>query len=110
MDLQTIYTSSEAPKKVTERINRSTVYYVPYNIIESNGVYEYQYISLLPENYNYGGMVDAIIGVKYSLQETLAILNNYLFDPTNEKYKREFLELQNFRIYAKSEAKKYFNL
>lgn len=110
MDVNEIYTSSEYPELKIEVYNRSTIYYVPYGIVENDGVYTYRYVSLIPENYNYGGLINAIIGVKYSLRETLAIINNYLADPEDEEHKVEFWEMQDWRKFAKSESKKYFKL
>lgn len=110
MDINTLYTSVTEPKLVSKRNGRSTMYYVPYNIAEVDGTFTCYYVPLTPDNYNYGGLVDAIIGVKYSLGNTLAILNNYMSDSKNTKYKNEFLELQDWRKYAKIEAKKHFNL
>lgn len=110
MDIQNTYYSDEMPKTVYKRRGRSTVCYVPYNIEENNGAYSYKYVSLIPENYNYGGLVDAIIGTKYELKNMLAIINNYLVDNTNESYLTDFMEMQEWRNFAKSESKKHFNI
>ena len=99
MDIQNTYTSVETPKVVSKRYGRSTMYYVPYNIAEDAGTYSYKYVPVSPDDYNYGGVVDALIGAKYSLKDVLAILNNYLFEPDNEGYKTEFLDLQQWRQY-----------
>ena len=42
---------------------------------------------------------------KYSQSAVEAIINNYLLDPENEKYKAEFLEMQTYRAECKAEAK-----
>lgn len=110
MDIQNTYTLFEAPKRVAERHGRSTMYYIPYDIIEDAGTYTCKYVPVTPDDYNYGGVVDAIIGVKYALKDALAIINNYLFDPKNKEYKAEFEEMQKWRQFAKAEAKKHFNL
>lgn len=110
MDIQNTYTSTEAPKRVAKRYGRSTMYYVPYDIIEDAGTYTFKYVPVSPDNYDYGGMVDAIIGLKYSLKNSLAIINNYLFEPKNKEYKAEFDEMQKWRQFAKAESKKHFNL
>lgn len=109
MDIQKTYEGLEYPKMVTKRYGRATMYYIPYNVIEDNGAYTYEYVSLSPESYNYSGLVDAIIGTKYNLSEVLAIVINYIGDPKNVNYKAEFDELQIWRAFAKDEAKKYFN-
>lgn len=110
MDIQNRQTSNTFPKMVAKRHNRTTIYYVPYNISENGETYEFSYVSLLPEYYDYGGLIDAIISVKYSIKDSIAIINNYLVDSENEKYKKEFLEFQEWRNFAKAESKKYFNL
>lgn len=110
MDIQNTFTSIEKPKLVSKRYDRSTMYYIPYDITENAGTYSYKYVPVSPEDYTYGGVVDAIIGVKYSLRDCLAILNNYILDSENDKYSKEFFELQDWRQYAKTEAKKYFNV
>ena len=43
---------------------------------------------------------------KYSQSAVEAIINNYLLDPENEKYKAEFLEMQAYRAECKAQAKK----
>ena len=43
---------------------------------------------------------------KYSQSAVEAIINNYLLDPENEKYKAEFSEMQAYRAECKAEAKK----
>ena len=110
MDANNTYTGVEQPSIVYKRFGRSTMYYVPYNITEEAGTYTYRYVPVNPSNYNYGGLVDAIIGVKYPLKEALAVINNYLYDPENEKYIAEFHEMQKWRQFAKDESKKHFKL
>lgn len=110
MDIQNTYSGVEVPKMVTKRFSRATMYYVPYNIAEDNGTYTYKYVSLTPENYNYGGLVDAIIGTRYNLSNVIAIVINYIGDNKNAEYKSEFNELQQWRKFAKEEARKHFNM
>ena len=43
---------------------------------------------------------------KYSQSTVEAIINNYLLDPENEKYKAEFSEMQACRAECKAQAKK----
>lgn len=42
---------------------------------------------------------------KYSQSAVEAIINNYLLDPENEKYKAEFSEMQAYRAECKAQAK-----
>lgn len=110
IDINITHTSSNEPKLTTLRHGRSTKYYIPYNINKVNDMYEFKYVLVTPENYNYGGMVDAIIFTKYDSKDVIAILINYVGDPTNEKYKTEFDELQEWRLFAKMEAREHFGM
>lgn len=65
-----------------------------------------QYTPIVLQNINYQDAVTAIIRNKYSSSDVEAIVNNYLLDAENEKYKKEFDEMQEYRLEAKSIAKK----
>jgi hypothetical protein len=110
IDINITHTSENEPKLTAVRYGRSTKYYIPYNINKIDDVYEFKYVLVTPESYNYGGMVDAIIYTKYDSKDVIAILINFVGDPTNEVYKAEFDELQEWRKFAKSEARKHFNI
>lgn len=51
-------------------------------------------------------IIDTIIRERYSASQVEAIVNNYLSDTTNEKYLKEFNDMQEWRKQAKSIAKK----
>ncbi len=53
----------------------------------------------------YARLVDAYVREKYSQSAVEAIINNYLSDPENEKYKAEFADLQMYREECKNRAK-----
>lgn len=53
----------------------------------------------------YGQKIHQLIRIKYSQRDVEAILNNYISEPDNEKYKAEFLELQAYRAECKKQAK-----
>ena len=53
----------------------------------------------------YARLVDAYVREKYSQSAVEAIINNYLSDPENEKYKAEFAALQLYREECKAKAK-----
>ena len=53
----------------------------------------------------YARLVDAYVREKYSQSAVEAIINNYLSDPENEKYKAEFAALQMYREECKNKAK-----
>ena len=52
----------------------------------------------------YARLVDAYVREKYSQSAVEAIINNYLSDPENEKYKAEFAALQLYREECKAKA------
>ena len=53
----------------------------------------------------YARLVDAYVREKYSQSAVEAIINNYLSDPENEKYKAEFAAFQLYREECKAKAK-----
>lgn len=53
----------------------------------------------------YNKLVSIFIRKKYSQNRIEAILNNYISEPDNEKYRAEFLELQAYRAECKKQAK-----
>lgn len=60
-----------------------------------------------PESWEqlYGHMVTNKIRKLYSQNQIEAILNNYIAEPTNEKYAAEFKALQEYRKKCKAEVK-----
>ena len=54
----------------------------------------------------YGNMVSREFRKIYSIDKCEAIVNNYLDDPTNEKYVSKFREMQSYRRMCKEKAKK----
>jgi hypothetical protein len=56
--------------------------------------------------YNYGKLVEDELEVEgYTVSKIQAILNNYLAEPENEKYRTEFLELQVKRTECKQRVR-----
>jgi len=51
-------------------------------------------------------LINDLIRYKYSSDKIEAIINNYLFEPNNEEYIKEFKELQSWRLESKCIAKK----
>ena len=45
--------------------------YIPYNIEEKNGIYVWEYIPVRLQYYNYAGLVDAVIAIKYDIAEII---------------------------------------
>ena len=104
------------PSTETRNINFSTYKYVPFNIKEikrkdGNILYVWEYICLKLNEYNYEGLIKELIFRKYAdNSDIIAITLNYMSDPTNDKYKKEFEELQAYRKEVKDFAKKYFKM
>lgn len=53
----------------------------------------------------YKVIISHIVTAYYSQHDMDAVVNNYLLDPENEKYKKEFYIMQNVRQVAKKTAK-----
>ena len=78
---------------------------VPYDIAEvSPGVFTWREISVRFTNFNYGGLVNALIDLKYSPDAMTAIINNYLLDADDIDAKSEFNVMQEYRKEAKAIA------
>ena len=70
----------------------------PYDIIEiSPGVYTWREIPVKYTNFNYGGLVSALVCIKYSPDAMTAIINNYLLDQDDIDAKSEFNIMQEYR-------------
>ena len=57
---------------------------------------------------DYGEAVNALFRQRYSQHAAEAIINNFLLDPTNEKYAREMQEMQDYRAWCKEYVKDKF--
>jgi hypothetical protein len=78
---------------------------IPYEITEvSPSIYSWRELSVKFINFNYGGLVSSLIGLKYSPAEMTAVVNNYLLDPEDEETKVEFAKMQDARKEAKAIA------
>lgn len=104
------FKGTKVPETTIKNINGCLYMEVHYVISEQNGEYTWTNILLKKSEHTYPVLVDAIIGLSYSLRETLAIIGNYLSNPKNPEYKQEFEEFQKVRKAAKDYAKKYFNI
>lgn len=54
----------------------------------------------------YGKRVNVLIRKKYDQDAVEAILNNYIADPDNSGYVKEFKALQEYRAFCKETARK----
>lgn len=58
----------------------------------------------------YGSIVSSEFRKKYSVEKCEAIINNYLYDPNNDKYVADFYEMQEYRRHCKDFARKTMNI
>jgi hypothetical protein len=115
IDLLRQYEGYNYPSVETRLINYITYYFVPINIEEipledGKTLYKWEYIDLRSYDYNYKGLIKALVWRKYDLSDTIAIMLNYMYDPKNKDYKKEFEDLQAWRKQVKDFAKKHFNV
>lgn len=83
---------------------------IPYDIEENSpGIYSWRELDMKLANFNYGGLVSELVGIRYSDSEMTAVINNYLLDPEDEDAKREFAEMQQCRKEAKEIAHRILN-
>ena len=73
----------------------------------SPGIFSWREVSVRYFDYNYGGLVSAIISLKYAPDTMTAIINNYLLD-ADEDSKKSLKKCKKYRKYAKSNCKNYF--
>lgn len=105
------HSGTSVPEIITTKNKNGNVFLtVPIVISHENDVYTWLEISINKYKYTYESLVSTIIGLKYTNDEVTAIINNYLLEQTNEKYKDEFTELQLWRIQVKDWVKKHFNM
>lgn len=114
LEQKKIYSGSTYPEVLTKKYNYIYYKYVPFILdeIKQNDIiiYTWQYVKLPVYNYNYDKLVEVLIELKYSNGEVIARLNNYISEPNNAKYKKEYEELTYWRNKVKAFAKKHFNL
>ena len=111
-------TGNEKPELMTIKYNDDNIIYASINvhIIENtDGTYEWDEL-IIPEfalnkihnatpKMKYKVLLIHILRAYYDDNDATAILSNYLSNPTDEKYKIEFDELQKCRTLAKNTAK-----
>lgn len=110
------YVGYTYPTTETRKINYVTYKYVPFNVEkieheDGSVLYSWKYLCLKLVDYNYKGLVKEFIFREYEdNSDIIAILLNYMADPSNDKYKKEFDDLQECRKKAKKFAKKHFEM
>lgn len=110
IEVKTIFRGSDSPEVVTKKVGKKYYTYVPYIVSEDNGEFVWEYVVMPAYKYGYDALVEALIEMKYNNNAVIAIMNNYLSEPKNAKYKKEFAELQDWRLTSKNYAKKHFGM
>lgn len=87
--------------------------YVPINIEQvtlDDGqiLFKWEYIDIKSHEYNYKGLIKALIWRKYDISDTIAIMMNYMCDPNNKDYVKDFNDFQSYRKEVKEFAKNHF--
>lgn len=83
---------------------------IPYEIVELRpGKFTWREFSVPYTKFNYGGIVSALIGLKYSPDAMTAIINNYLLDSDDVIAKEEFTAMQEYRKEVKEIAHSILN-
>lgn len=93
------------PKIEYYKTNGVDMVRIPYEMVELRpGKFAWKELIVKFNNFNYGGIVNALIGIKYSSDAMTAIINNYLLDPNDVDAKSEFNTMQEYRKEAKAIA------
>lgn len=74
------------------------------NYFKQSYAYRYYFIEMPLGVDDYDSEVNAIVIAKYPSDVMQSVINNYLLDPTDNKAKREFEEMQDWRKTAKEFA------
>lgn len=90
--------STEKPKRVE---NKGSNVVLRFNIEETDNGYSYEYVIVKLGNWNYSGIVSAIVRSRYSQDDVEAIILN----AGDKEHMAKYEELQEWRKFAKQLAK-----
>lgn len=90
--------STKKPKRVE---NNGSNIILRFNIEKTDDVYSYEYVVIKLGNWNYGGIVSAVVRSRYSQDDVEAIILN----GGDEEHRAKYEELQEWRKFAKQLAK-----
>ena len=90
--------STEKPKRVE---NKGSNVVLRFNIEETDNGYSYEYVVVKLGNWNYSGIVSAIVRSRYSQDDVEAIILNAV----DKEHMAKYEELQEWRKFAKQLAK-----
>lgn len=89
-------------------VSANDTYFMRYNISETEVGYEADEVVCALAHATYDTLVSAIIHTIYSTDAEVAVLANYLSDPTNEQHLAEYNAYQQWRDTVKTACKEYF--
>ena len=99
-------TGNNIPNIVDKYTKRGVNYRaINFNVQEVEYGYEWDSVELLSIQFDYSGIIDALITYKYPNDKMQAVINNYLLEPENEEFVTAFNEMQAWRREAKEIAK-----
>ena len=98
--------STYRPNLVEKEVIKGVItYFINMNVFFNGNMYEYDPVEVKYEQWNYGGIVDALVTYKYPNDKMQSVINNYLLEPDNAEYIQEFNDMQAWRKEAKEIAK-----
>ena len=86
-------------------LNGTRHYDISFDISLIQEEYECEQITMQANEWNYSGIVDALVQYKYPIDKMQAVINNYLLDATDDYAIDEFNKMQAWRKEAKEIAK-----
>ena len=99
-------TGNNIPNFVDKHTKRGVNYItVNFNIKEVEYGYEWDSVEIQGTRWEYGGIIDALVTYKYPNDKMQSVINNYLLEPENTEYIKDFQDMQLWRIEAKEIAK-----
>lgn len=94
--------------KIAEKHKTSSVYFLHFDsvAVEDGTIIEAKEAAIFVKNATYELLVSAFIHVKYSLDDEIALVNNYVTDPAG--YEEDYKVYQEWRKYCKEAARTIF--
>ena len=106
IDMRKVHISKDVFKNIE---TSHGIFFFRYNEEDTEGDYVIaDEVVCSCQNPTYDVLVSAIIHTRYSTDSELAILANYLSDPTNEQHLAEYNAYQQWRDTVKTACKEYF--
>ena len=100
-------TSTNKPDLVDKYYERGLPqYYINFNVVQVDfDTWEHDQVRITSDKWNYGGIVDVLIQFYYPNDKMQSVINNYLLEPDNVEFIKDFQDMQEWRKEAKKIAK-----